>query len=85
MEIVDNKDEQGIPYISTLCVVGCGHYLFGKKSFDKKPDSHEGWHTTHADSNSGEVLMFLGALLDTLPEIRLRRGYPAWSNYVIQH
>jgi hypothetical protein len=79
-EIVDNTDNEGIPYISSLCVVGHAHYFFGKKS-----ESGDSWHTSHADSNSGEVLMFLAGLLDTIPETRLRRGYPAWSNYVIPY
>jgi len=79
-KIVDNEDNEGIPYISSLCVVDRAHHFFGKKS-----ESDDSWHTSDADSNSGEVLMFLGTLLDTIPEIRLRRGYPAWSNYVIQY
>ena len=79
-EIVDNEDKEGIPYITSLCVVGRAHHFFGKKS-----ESGDSWHTSDADSNSGEVLMFLGGLLNTIPEMRLRRGYPAWSNYVIQY
>lgn len=79
-EIVDHRDKEGTPYISSLCVVDRAFHFFGKKSV-----SDDSWHTSDADSNSGEVLMFLGGLLDSIPEIRLRRGYPAWSNYVIQY
>lgn len=79
-EINDNKDGEGIPYISSLCVVGRAHHYFGKKS-----GASDSWHTSNADANGGEVLVFLGALLDTIHEMRLRRGYPAWSNYIIQY
>ncbi len=79
-EIDDNRDGEGIPYISSLCVVGRAHHYFGKYS-----ESSDRWHTSNGDGNRGEVLMFLGALLDTIPEMRLRRGWPAWSKYIIQY
>jgi hypothetical protein len=78
-EIADNKDKEGVPYLGSLCVVGRALFVFGKKG-----ESGDEWRTWEADSNSREVLIFLGSLLDTIPETRLKRGYPAWSNYVIR-
>ena len=77
--ITDHKNEEGVPYIGMLCVVDRAAHFFNNNS-----ESGNDWHTFDADSKHREVLTFLGGLLDTIPEQRLKRGYPAWSNYVIQ-
>jgi hypothetical protein len=79
-EIDGHSDNDGVPFIISLCIVGRAFHGFGKIC-----ESQDGWHTRDADVNHGEVLMFLGGLLDTIPELRLKRGYPAWSNYVVQY
>jgi len=76
-EILDNNKE-GVPYISFLCVVDRAAHWYGSKS-----ESGNAWQTIPTDSNGGEVLMFLGGLADSIPLARMKRGYPAWSNYVV--
>ncbi len=79
-EITDNNKE-GVPYISFLCVVDrVAHWYGGSKS-----ESADAWQTFVTDSNGGEVLVFLGGLVDSIPVARLKRGYPAWSNYVVPY
>jgi hypothetical protein len=78
-EILDNAKD-GIPYIGSLCVVNRAAHIFASKS-----GSNDAWHTVPTDSNGAEVLWFLASIVDSIPGLRLRRGYPAWSNYIVQY
>ena len=80
-EIDGHSDNEGVPYIGSLCVVGRSFYAFGKRC-----DSPDTWYTRDADSNSGEVLMFLGGLLDQIPELRLKEiRHGVTTSFSIEH
>jgi len=78
-EITDNNKD-GVPYISSLCIVNCAAHWYGPRS-----EFGDEWQTVLTDLNGGEVLIFLAGLVDSIPLVRMQRGYPAWSNYVFPY
>jgi hypothetical protein len=78
-EISDNNKD-GVPYITSLCVVDRATYWYGNTD-----ESGDAWQTCQTDSNGREVLIFLCGAVDSIPLLRIRRGYPAWSNYVVPY
>jgi hypothetical protein len=67
------------PPIDGMCVVGRGCWLRGSRA----DTNQSGWMEMSADTEHSEVLAFLGVLVNTIPELRLKRRSAGLGAYVV--
>jgi len=78
LNLPDNEDTVLLPYLGALCVAQKACFAFGIKSGGASQ-----WRPVIDNGQSAEVLAFIGSLIDTIPELRLMRGFPSWSHYFV--
>lgn len=66
------------PAVPVFCVAGRGYWWF------KPNEPAEKWIKHLPTENNEEILEFIGGVANTIPEQIIRKGRPAFGNYLIQ-
>lgn len=63
------------PAIRVICVIGKGYWYFR--------ESESAWYYWEPTLDHGEVISFLGGILNSIPDHISSRGHPRFGNYLI--
>ena len=63
------------PAIPVICVIGRGYWFFNERE--------SSWYYWEPTPDHGEVISFLGGVLNTIPDQIASRGHPRFGNYLI--
>ncbi|MDF0591187.1 hypothetical protein P0O15_08405 [Methanotrichaceae archaeon Mx] len=79
-----DKDGDFNPLIPVMCIVGKGYWYYRRLTTPDN-DSIGKWWFWKANEEHDEVIAFLGAILNTIPDSIALRGHPKFGEYVIQN
>jgi len=63
------------PKINVICVVGSGYWYFNERE--------KCWYYWEPTQDHGEVIAFLGGVMNTIPDAIVSRGRPRFGKYII--
>jgi len=77
-----DRDADFDPLIRAICIVGKGYWYY-RRDTTASGDSIGKWWCWEANKEHDEVMSFLGAILNTIPDSIASRGRPRYGKYII--